>query len=90
MVTYPDIFHISIKNIHFCFTVVLLGSAQSYCPLLTAKVILASEQDFELILALSTTKTYGLIFILSYATSVLCNTYFPVNLMRQCLFFNFT
>lgn len=70
----------------------LLGPAQSYCPPLIAKEILPSEQDFELILALSATKTYGPMFILSYATSHLYNKYFPeaVNLMRQCLFCNFT
>lgn len=74
-----------------CFTTVLLGSAQSYCPPLIAKVILAYIQDFEAILALSATETYGPMFILSYATSVLYNAYFPeaVNLMRQCLFCNF-
>lgn len=69
---------------------VLLGSAQSYHPPLIAKVILAYVQDFEAILALSAAETYGPILILSYATSVLYNAYFPeaVNLMRQCLFYN--
>lgn len=66
---------------------VLLGSAQSYYPPLIAKVILAYVQDFEAILALSAAETYGPMFILSYATSVLYNAYFPeaVNLTGQCL-----
>lgn len=57
-------------------------------PLL-AKVILSSVQDFEVILALSATETYGPMFILSYATSVLYKACFPetVNLMRHCLFY---
>ena len=66
------------------FSTILLSSFSN-------KVILAYVQDFEAILALSATGTYGPMFILSYATSVLYNTYFPeaVNLMRQCLFCNF-
>ena len=49
---------------------VLSGSAQSFCPPLIAKVILAYVQYFEAILALSATETYGPMFILSYAMSV--------------------
>ena len=71
MVYFTQIFSIFPVEIFFFFTVILLGSAQSYCPPLIAKVFLAYVQDFEAILALSATETYGPMFILSYATSVL-------------------
>lgn len=76
---------------HSCFAVFLLGLAQSYGSPVIAKVILSCVQDFEAILALSATETYGLMFILSYATSVLYKACFPeaVNLMRHCLSYNF-
>lgn len=69
----------------------LLGLAQTDDSPLIEKVILSCIQDFEVILALGATETYGPMFILSYATSVLYKACFPeaVNLMRHCLFYNF-
>lgn len=69
----------------------LLDLTRSCSSPLIAKVILSCVQDFEALLALRATETYGPMFILSYATSVLYKACFPeaVNLMRHCLFYNF-